>query len=185
MSGFSREFCHNEESVRRLSQVQYISFQKRYILLQLLMGAGFISAAVFGMLDRTAGGMCCLFGCWLLISWRQIPNFRARKLLKSSGGSFPATTFRFGEKEVTVANEQGETVVAYEQIIRLVTDNAYDYLFVSTCGAYMLPWEEGKKEETFQNFLSQKTGLAWLPVKNVFMISVKQLMWEWKNTRRN
>ncbi len=61
MSRFSRKFCHNEESVRRLSQVQYLSFQKRYILLQLLMGAGFVFASVFGSMDRVAGG-CAV--CW-------------------------------------------------------------------------------------------------------------------------
>lgn len=185
MSRFLREFCHNEESVRRLSQVQYLSFHKRYILLQLLMGAGFVSASVFGMMERVTGVFCCLFGCWLLISWKQIPDFRARKLLKSCGGKFPCTTFQFGEEGVTVVNDQGKTVLPYDRIIRLAADNDYDYLFVSTYGAYMMLREEGKREEAFQNFLSRKAGLEWLPVKSVFMISVRQLRKERKNTRRN
>lgn len=184
MSRFSRKFCHDEESVRRLSQVQYLSFQKRYILIQLLLGAGFVSASVFGTLERTAGVLCCLFGCWLLISWRQIPNFRARKLLKSCGGDFPQTVFHFEDEGVMAVNNQGTTRLSYDKIIRLTTDNTYDYLFLSSYGAYMLPQEEGKKEEAFQIFLSQKTGLEWLPVKNAFMISVRQLIRERKNTRR-
>ncbi len=48
----------------------------------------------------------------------------------------------------------------------------------------MLPHEEGKKEEMFRNFLAQKTGLEWLPVKSAFMISMRQLRGEWKNTRK-
>ena len=184
MSRFSRKFCHNEESVRRLSQVQYLSFQKKYILLQILLGIGFVSASVFMALDRVAGVLCCLFGCWLLISWRQIPNFRARKLLKSCDGNFPHTLFCFEEDRVRVVNNQGKTSLSYTQIIRLTTDNAYDYLFLNSYGAYMLAREEGKKEEAFQTFLSQKTGLEWLPVKSAFMISVKQLVRERKNTRR-
>ncbi|MBD5394974.1 MAG: YcxB family protein [Lachnospiraceae bacterium] len=184
MSRFSREFCHNEESLRRLSQVQYLSFHKRYILLQLFLGVLFVSASISGTMDRVAGVLCCLFGCWLLISWRQIPNFRARKLLKSCGGSFPRTTFCFGEGGVTIENDQGKTNLSYDRIIRLAADNDYDYLFVSTYGAYMLPREEGKKEETFQSFLSRKAHLEWLPVKSVFMISIRQLVKERKNTRK-
>lgn len=184
MSQFSRNFCHNEESVRRLSQVQYLSFQKRYILLQLLLGTAFVSTSVFGAIDKVAGVLCCLFGCWLLISWRQIPNFRARKLLKSCDGNFPPTTFHFEEKGMIVVNNQGERVLSYDRIIRLAADDAYDYLFLSAYGAYMLPQEEGKREEMFQNYLTEKTGLEWLPVKSAFMISMRQLRREWRNTRR-
>ena len=85
---------------------------------------------------------------------------------------------------MTVVNNQGETSIPYARIIRLTTDNAYDYLFLNSYGAYMLAREEGKKEEAFRTFLSQKTGLEWLPVKSAFMISVKQLVRERKNTRR-
>ena len=57
MPRFTREFCHNTESVQRLSQVQYLSFQKKYIFLQLLLGAGFVLAALSGRLDGDAGVM--------------------------------------------------------------------------------------------------------------------------------
>ncbi len=183
MPRFTREFCHNTESVQRLSQVQYLSFQKKYIFLQLLLGAGFVLAALSGRLDGAAGVMCCLFGCWLLISWRQIPKFRAGKLVKECGGSFWRTAFCFEEKSLRVTNKGGNTALFYDKIVRLSEDGAYDYLFVSKEGAYMLPKEEGAAEEAFQSFLSQKTGLEWLPVKNAFLISFKQLRKERKNTR--
>lgn len=83
-----------------------------------------------------------------------------------------------------VVNVQGERVLSYDRIIRLAADDAYDYLFLSAYGAYMLPHEEGKKEEMFRKFLAQKTGLEWLPVKSAFMISMRQLRREWKNTRK-
>lgn len=184
MSRFSREFCHDEESVQRLSQVQYLSFQKRYILLQLFLGVVFVSVAVSGGLDRVAGVLCCLFGCWLLVSWKQIPRFRAGKLLKACEGNFPHTTFLFGEDGLTIANSQGKTRLSYDKIVRLVRDDAYDYLFVSSEGAYMLPQETGPGEEDFLSFLSQRTKLEWLPLKNVFFISIRQLVKERKNTRK-
>ncbi|NBJ94131.1 hypothetical protein D5281_16440 [bacterium 1xD42-62] len=58
----------------------------------------------------------------MLISWRQVPNFRVRKFLKSCHGNFPCTTFCFEEKGMVVVNVQGERVLSYDRIIRLAAD---------------------------------------------------------------
>lgn len=181
---FQMTFQHSESTIKRLSQVQYLSFQKLFILLQLILGAFFLYAGYALTNDDVVMILFYFFGGWLLVSWKQIPLFRAEKILRQCKGEFPVTHFSFEGKQIRIENEQIKSALEYSKILRLTQDESYHYLFISREGAYMLPRSrERKEDDAFEEFLSKKTGLNWTPVKSIFSLSLKSLHMEHRNTR--
>lgn len=179
---YQMEFKHDEQTIRRLSLTQYLSFEKKYVFLQLIVGLAFIACGVSRQEDTAIFTLFALFGCWLLVSWKQIPLFRANKIIRQCGGEYPLTEFVFGAKEIETTNNTGNSTTPYAQIIRLVEDDEYCFLFVNKEGAYML--RKHRDAEAFKKYMSEKTGLAWIRPRNVFFLSFRQLKAERKNTKR-
>lgn len=182
---FHVTFQHNEKTLKQLSQVQYLSFQKGFILLQIVLSLFLIYVGYALVTDEVVMILFYFFGGWLLVSWKQIPLFRADKIIRQCSGVFPETQFTFEDKHIRVENDQMESTLEYSKILRLTQDEGYHYLFVSREGAYMLPrFQNSKKDAAFEEFLSKKTGLSWTGVKGLFSISFKSLFAERKNTRK-
>lgn len=180
---YQMEFKHDAQTIRRLSQTQYLSFEKRYIVLQMIIGLAFLAFAVLHQDDTALFTLFALFGCWLLISWKQIPLFRANKIVRQCGGIFPTTVYSFGSKGIRVSNEDSSTTVPYTELIRLVEDDEYVFLFVHKEGAYML--KKPDHASAFLNDLTERTGLKWIRPKSLFSLSFKQLRAEKINTKNN
>lgn len=179
------KFQHTEETVRKLSMTQYISFQKSSVLIQILVGLLLIYVGAAWMQDETSAVMMYFFGGWILLGWKQLPRHRADKILRSCGGTMPETEFFFDDKCLRVENGDAQSELEYDKIIRLSYDEAYDYLFVSRVGAYMIPRQEKEqKEKAFREFVAKRVGLEWVPVRNVFSLSVKAIRTERQNTRK-
>ena len=94
---FESVFQHTGKSVRRLSLVQYLLFEKRFIFLQMCIGLVFIYCGFALIGDKVIASMCMLFGCWLTISWKQIAYHKAdtiisharKELDEGADASFP------------------------------------------------------------------------------------------------
>lgn len=166
---FNVKFQHSADTMKRLSVVQYRTFQKGFIVLQVILALFFLYAGYAMATDEVVTLLFYFFGAWLLISWKQIPLFRAEKLLRSCGGQLPETEFVFTDECIRVENDQLQTQVAYSSIIRLTGDDRYDYLFISREGAYMLPRHQNEqKEKVFREFVAGKTGRKWRTVDSFF-----------------
>lgn len=179
---YQMEFKHDAQTIRRLSQTQYLSFEKKYIFLQLIIGLAFLAFAVLHQDDTALFTLFALFGCWLMISWKQIPLFRANKIVRQCGGAFPTTVYSFGTNGIKTSNDDSSATVPYAEIIRLVEDDEYVFLFINKEGAYML--RKPNNASAFQKYLTEKTGLEWIRPRNVFFLSLKQLEAERKNTKK-
>lgn len=184
-TAYKAETCHTEETIRILSRVQYLSFRKGYIILQFVLGVAFASAGLFVVQDKTASILCCLFGCWMLVSWNQIPLFRANKIIRECGGQFFKTSYSFDDNGIAIHNEQLDSTLDYRRIIRLVQDESYFYLFISNEGAYMIPRSAITPNEPLQfaQMLESKTGLSFIENRSVFLLSRKSLLAERRNTK--
>lgn len=179
------KFQHTQETLRRLSQTQYVSFQKGSILIQMLVGMAVIFMGAAWMQDETSAVMMYFFGGWMLLGWKQMPRHRADKILRGCGGTMPETEFFFDGECLRVENADTQSEVEYDKIIRLSYDEEYDYLFVSRVGAYMIPRQEKEqKEKAFREFVAKRVGLEWVPVRGIFSLSVRAIRAERQNTRK-
>ncbi len=179
---YSMEFRHDEKSIKRLSIVQYLSFRKYLIVIQMIFGVGFTFTGLFIIKDTVATMLFLLFGCWLLISWKQLPLHGADKILAGLDGKYPLTKYRFTEDCIVLDINGIGSSLEYSAILRLSEDDRFDYLFISTEGAYMIRKQSDASEEaTFKAFLSEKTGRRWCVVKGVFTVTMRQLLAEQRN----
>ena len=62
---FKKKFKHTRESVIALNQVQYLSFNKKAILLQISIGAIMILLGVFTTINIVVNVLLIVFGCAL------------------------------------------------------------------------------------------------------------------------
>jgi len=168
---FESVFQHTGKSVRRLSLVQYLLFEKRFIFLQMSIGLVFIYCGFALIGDKVIASMCMLFGCWLTISWKQIAYHKADTII-SHGGEIPKTVYHFRKELVTITCGKNEIQLPYGKIIRLAEDEAYDYLFISSKSAYMLKKRE-QDEIAFKEFLSRNTSQTWIHVTSLLSMTFR------------
>ncbi len=169
---FTVNMQHDATSIRRLSKTQYQTFGKLYQAVQLAMSIAFLAVGLSGRFGQVASMLMLMLGCWLFVSLEQIPKFRADKILREYGQKFPATSYTFEDNRILL--EGGKKKIAtmeYQEIIRLVEDDEYAYLFVSRESAYMIPYKALKPHdaEAFKKLVEQKTGLAFLRSKSLLM----------------
>jgi hypothetical protein len=174
---FRFDFQHTTETIKKLSSVQYLSFRKLYIAIQVVIGA---ASVYFGAMssDPVTQVLFMFFGCWLIISWKQIPDFRASKIINQANGELPKCAFAFSSEGFSVKTGNRERNREYPEIIRIVSDGTYCYLFIDKERGYMVP-----SSEEFKTFICEKTSLQIIPVKSIFFVSFRQILKERKNTK--
>lgn len=175
---------HTEETVRRLSRVQYDTFSAAakiawYLvcIVCLLLGTGLI-----GELGSTPKILLTAFGAVALMNVGATARARADRVLAAirQKGEFPRTVLTFREEDILVEERSGRTdPMAYSSILRLVRDDEYWYLFISRTAAYMLPMTglAGRMScAQFEEFLQKKTGLVFARPFNILRVNLSDLI---------
>lgn len=181
---FKKKFKHTRESVIALNLVQYLSFNKKAILLQIGIGAIMILLGVFTTINIVVNVLLIVFGCALALGWREIPKMNAEKTLEDFKGELPETSFTFFEDSFTTKSGEFEKITPYSEIIRIVNDTKYNYLFISKESAFILSKnKELDEEKKFRSFICDKTQLNWIEIKSFGMFSITNLIKEKKNTK--
>ena len=181
---FKKKFKHTRESVIALNQVQYLSFNKKAILLQISIGAIMILLGVFTTINIVVNVLLIVFGCALALGWREIPKMNAEKTLDYFKGNLPETSFTFFEDSFITKSDEFEKTTPYSDIIRIVNDTKYDYLFISKESAFiLLKNKEIDEEKKFRSFIYEKTQLNWIEIKSFGMFAITNLIKEKKNTK--
>lgn len=181
---FKKKFKHTRESVIALNLVQYLSFNKKAILLQIGIGAIMILLGVFTTINMVVNVLLIVFGCALALGWREIPKMNAEKTLEDFKGELPETSFTFFEDSFTTKSGEFEKITPYSEIIRIVNDTKYNYLFISKESAFILSKnKELDEEKKFRSFICDKTQLNWIEIKSFGMFSITNLIKEKKNTK--
>ena len=175
---FKKKFKHSKESVIALNQVQYLSFNKKAILIQLAIGTIMIFLGIFTNINTVVNIVLIVFGCALALGWKEIPKMNAEKTIEGLGEELPETTFTFFEDSFITKKTQ------YSEIIRIVNDTKYNYLFISRESAFILSKsKEIDEEKKFHSFICEKTQLNWIEIKAFGMFSIPNLIKEKKNTK--
>ena len=181
---FKKKFKHTKESLIALNQIQYLSFNKKAILIQLAIGAGMILLGVFFNINTIINILLIVFGCAIALGWREIPKLNAEKTLDNLNQELPETSFTFYDDYFIAKSGDFEKTTPYSAIIRVVNDTKYDYLFISRESAFILSKnKEIDEEKKFHSFIYEKTSLNWIEIKPFGMFSITNLIKEKKNTK--
>ena len=169
------KMMYSEESIQKLSEMQYRTFQagKRLYLfiasvILLLIGFHIGVGSVFGII--------CIFAGCVLITGIDAPSRRtAKALISQINGKYPEFEYTFTDSGFSSNEEKKEC--PYSTVLRLIDDGHYYYIYVSEDKAYMVEKSTimPSCSSGFQHFLSEKTHLSWERPTTIFNMSIKKL----------
>ncbi len=177
---FSVVTRHTDDSIRRLSEVQYNTFYRNAKLAYYFVCFLLVFAGVF--FGGAAGFAFILFACFMVTGANLPAKRNADKVIKSIKGRYPETEYDFFAKELRFGSPGedygGMGIVDYSRFEAFVEDADYLFLFVTKYGAYVIPkkllgpdeLERLKKmieKASGKTFESSKRGLS-LRLKDMF-----------------
>lgn len=162
---FRVKMQHDEDTLVKLSRMQYDIFCKRNLFFRSIIAA---AAIIFGIMNFEAvwGIFLTAYGCYMLTSKYSSSNHTAHKLtkqLKESGLPFPSSEYSFDSTAMHIVSlpERDEMdPLPYSAINSLGEDLNYFYIFRNQYGGYMIPKSALGDEGTdaFRKFILEKTG---------------------------
>ncbi len=184
MDNFTITMEHSEESIRRLSKVQYDTFSVLTKVMWYLTCAVSLALGVglIGQLDETPRLLLAAFGAIALMNIGASAKARADKVIAAvkQKGEFPRTTLTFKDDEIGIEERSGKTgSMKYGSILRLIRDDEYWYLFISRTAAYMLPITglNGQVSPArFEALLQKKTGLEFSRPFSLLRVNLPDLV---------
>lgn len=135
---YTAKMQHTEDSIRRLSAIQYHTFRPGVRLLWLATGVGSILGAIYSGADQLLFYLLMFAGCWLIMNLDLPAKHRADKIIASAKGALPSTRYHFREEDFTVKSSGYEKQTAYRKLYALVEDDRYLYLFLNRDSGYMV-----------------------------------------------
>lgn len=185
MERFTAHISHTEESIRRLSQVQYDIFGIGKKLRIFLTGLLLLGVSLFVELYQTASILLMLLGCWLLVSMNMPQRRQADKLIALIQGDYPSSAYSFSGEGLTVRSAGTETFTAYNRMVALAQDQSYFYIFISRMSAYMFPKDTLSPQDAqgFADFIARETGLSFVKPCSLLGISARELNRRMHNRR--
>ncbi|MGN1000193.1 MAG: YcxB family protein, partial [Faecousia sp.] len=175
---YTAEMQHTEDSIRRLSKIQYRTFRPGVRLLWLAAGVGTILAAVYSGANQLLFYLLMFAGCWLMINLDLPAKHRADKIIDSGKGTLPHTRFRFREEDFTVKSGGYEKTVSYRLLYALLEDEQYLYLFLNADAAYMVDKATLSPGEMslFQAALEKRSGLDFRKPTTLLNLRLSRLL---------
>lgn len=175
----NKVFCtasmtHTKDTIYRLSQTQYSSFHFSAKVVQALIGIALILYGLYGDSQLIMPMVCLLIGCMLVVSLDIRARMRASAVIKAMEGTFPSSQYTFYAGSFAYY-DQG-TRIPYGNLIRLVEDRSYLYLYISTDSAYMVDKNSLIKDELtgLKSLLVEKTGLRWRKPFGLLNFSIRE-----------
>ena len=152
---------HTEETILRLSRVQYRTYCALQRLITALTACVLLAMGAVCSFGRATSLVLIALGCWTMMSLDVPANRNAKKLVEGANGRMPASEFVFSEDGITISGDGQQSSLKYSDLYSLVCDGEYLYLFRSRYSAYMIPMNavEGGTGEELKQFLSEKARL--------------------------
>ena len=160
---FTKSFKHTKATITRLSEIQYLAFCKISIALQLIIGLVFVFSGIFFVNDKIVKALFILFGCILIVGWKELPKLKADKIVSGQENSLPETGYVFSQQELSVTAKNYSQTFPYSSIYALIDDGKYEYLFMNKEGGFMI--RKDNEDADFQQFLSEKTKKEWIDLR--------------------
>ena len=186
MTVYTAKIEHSESTVRSMARAQYDSFRPKSFYLLLILSFLLLAVAVFlPGLKQQLKILCIVIGCFLIVGLNAPPNQLADQIIRSLNGHFPLISYTFYEDAVSLKGTDTTDTLHYSEIIRLVEQQNYLYLFIQNKSAYMIDKSSAKPNaEGLMSFLESKTGLSWTKSSSIWKTSLKSLREQSQNTRK-
>lgn len=176
MLRYTAKMQHNEDTIRRLVETQYGTFQFGKKLLRLVLAVGMIAFGVFGSSELVSPTVCLIFGCILLTGLNTRARYNAKKICTQMKGDYPKSDYSFDDKDFRFY-DKGEPI-PYSNLIRLVEDKEYMYLYISRESAYMVEKASVSDDgaEGLKALLEKASGLKWTKPVTLMNFGFRSLM---------
>lgn len=154
---------HNAGTIEKLVLMQYNTFQVRNKLIQILLSLLFIGYGVFTFRSGMVTSYLCLFlGCVMIAGLDVRAKSNARKIIAQMNNRFPSSEYYF--TSTGFKDSEKSKAIPYTELIKLIDDRKYLYLYVSKESAYMVAnaslYGDGGLEG-LKTLLSEQAGIKW------------------------
>lgn len=175
MAKYRAKMQHNKNTIYKLVQTQYDTFQFHKKLIHMLIAFGLILFGLYADQSMFMPLIALFVGCVMLANINAYPKAQANEVLKMMGENYPQSDYHFDNDSFTF-NKDAEPV-PYSKIIRLVEDREYLYLYVSRQSAYMVDKKtiSRGKDMDLKDFLAIETGLKWTRPASFLRFNLKDL----------
>lgn len=166
---------HTAHTIERLFCTQYDQFRKKQEYLIFAAGILVVALSVLLPVSRPVRILLLALGGWIMVS-RNLPAIIRASDTVQARKSLPVYRYDFYEDHMRMSGE-GSLCLEYRDIIRLVEEKRYYYLFTDPTTVMMLDRRElGKKDEAFRNFLAEKTGKKFRRAHSILMVTLQDLL---------
>ena len=173
---YSAGIAYNPERIRRLSLVQYSTFRSGtkfgmmlLAFLLILLGLSITGRGAVSLVPLAVGSI-------LLASVNFPAHTMAETTIRQYAGRYPDLRYHFSETGICTSQVPQE--YPYAEVIRLLEDNSYFYIYINTLSAFMVERSSVRGEggeEGFRSFLSEKTQLGWTKPPTLFNMNLKHM----------
>ncbi len=168
---------HNAETIEKLVLMQYNTFQIRRKIVSILLSIAMILYGVFTFHTGMITSYFCLFlGCVMIAGLNVRAKSNARKILAQLSGKYPSSEYYFSEAGFRDSKKSGE--IPYSNLIWLIDDRKYLYLYITKESAYMVNnssvYGEGGLDG-LKELLSEKSGQKWSSPSTFWNFNINSL----------
>lgn len=186
MCKYTAETVHTEKTITQFAKMQYLTFSMGIRSAVMLICIVFLMLALFGDFSQGITILFLILGCLPLAAINQPAKQTAESTLKQINGNFPTIAYIFDSKGMHVRNGEKNETIKYCDIVRLVMDDDYAYLFLHNHSGYMIAMNTltPNSIESFHNNLAEWVGVKWTRNKKLLNISIQNLMENFRNTKK-
>lgn len=176
MVKFTASMVHNKDTIIKLSVTQYNCFEFKSKLIRIVIAIALIVYGLYADQSMYTPMICLILGCILIANVNLRPRVRASKLIEQIGGHFPRSSYSFTDTGFSDGGK--EKALPYSQLIKLVEDHRYIYLYVSSQSAYMVDKDtiKGGTVDDFKAYLAGKTKLKWTRPVSLLTFGIKDII---------
>ena len=168
---------HNAETIEKLVLMQYNTFQIGKKIALILISLALIAYGVFTFSSGMITSYFCLFlGCVMIAGLNVRPKSNAKKIIAQMNNRFPSSEYYFSSTGFKDSEKSKE--ISYQNLIKLIDDKKYLYLYVSKESAYMVNASSVYGEgglTGLKNLILEKAGCKWTRPSSFWSFNIDNL----------
>lgn len=177
MVRYTAKMKHSSDTVQRLVLMQYNTFQTDKKLIRAALSAALIIYGIAFFDSNMFTPILALFlGCVLLAGMSVRPKHNAQAIIKQMGGHYPSSLYSFSDKGFRDSEASAE--IPYTQLIKLIDDRKYLYLYINRQSAYMVNDATVTGEgglDGLKELIAGKSGQKWSSPMSFWNFSIRNV----------
>lgn len=170
-SRFQADVTFDDALILRLFRTAFYLFERRLMLMRLLLALAALAAALFAGVPRAVKGVSLFIGVWLMAAMDFPSRVRAERVISARKGRTSTVHLAFYENNVAVT---GGKPLVYSAVKALREDDKYLYVFENRHNAVVVDKRRvtGGDAEALKQFLQRKTGQAFSQRKSLWQLTI-------------